>query len=175
MNKLPDDLIPIGKIIKPYGIKGQIKFKFYNEKSSILKEGTHIWLNKENEKDFQFFEIDSINYKSNNPIIKFDGFNDRNKAVEFRNYIAYISRSLLSNKKNEIYFVDFIGCEIYDHDELSIGIAKDILHFKGDNHVMVVENKGKEFLIPLRNDLIKFFDVNKKRVIIKIIDGLVNN
>ena len=28
---MPNDLIPIGKIIKPYGIKGQIKFKFYND------------------------------------------------------------------------------------------------------------------------------------------------
>ena len=175
MNKIPDDLISIGKIVKPYGIKGQIKFKPYNEKSNILKKGTHVWLKKEENFDFQFFKIGSINYNSLNPIIQFDELDNRNDALEIRQYVLYISKSILSNNRNEIYFVDFIGCKVYNHNKSFIGVAEDVLHFKEDNHVMVIRNESKEFLIPIRNDLIKLFDVDKKYVIIEIIDGLVNN
>ena len=176
MNKIPDDLIPIGKIIKPYGVKGQIKFKPYNESSNVLKKDINVWLKKKDDKDldFQFFKIDSINYTSLQPIIKFNQFNNRDEALELRDYILYISRSLFNDSEDIIYFVDFIGCKIYDDNKSFIGIAKDILHFKENNHVMIVQNESKEFMIPIRNDLIKLFDVKKKCVIIEIIDGLVD-
>ena len=172
MNKLLNDLVSIGKIIKPYGIKGQIKFKLYNERSKVLKKGIHVWLEKE--EDFQFFKIDSINYNSSHPIIKLNKFNSRDKAEKFRECVLYVSKTILPNDENEIYFIDFIGCEIYDQNKSFIGIAKDVLHFKENNHVMIIQNKNKEFLIPIRNDFIKLFDVDKKCVVIEIIDGLVD-
>ena len=40
---------------------------------------------------------------------------------------------------------------------------------------MVIKNGDKEFLVPIRNDLIKLFDVDERYVVVEIIDGLVNN
>ena len=51
MSKFPNDLIPLGKIIKPYGIKGQIKFKPFNQNSSILIRNSIVWLKKEDKKN----------------------------------------------------------------------------------------------------------------------------
>ena len=102
--------------------------------------------------------------------------NDRNEAVKLRNYVLYVSRSSFpDSKKDDIYFVDLIGCKVYDRYEKFIGIAKDIAHFAEDNHILIVENDSKEFMIPINNDLMKFFDVNKKYIVIDIIDGLLNN
>ena len=39
---------------------------------------------------------------------------------------------------------------------------------------MIIENEQKEFMIPIRNNLIMLFDVDKKYIIIDIIDGLVD-
>ena len=174
MSNLPDDLIPLGKIIKPHGIKGQVKFKPYNQDSSILIKNMMVWLKKE--EDLMFFKISSISYNSLHPIIKFNDVNDRNEAVKFRNYILCVSRSSFPNtKKDDIYFVDLIGCKVNDRHEKFIGIAKDIAHFSEDNHILIVENDSKEFMIPINNDLMKFFDVNEKYIVIDIIDGLLNN
>ena len=174
MSNLPDDLIPLGKLIKPHGIKGQVKFKPYNQDSSILIKNMMVWLKKE--EDLMFFKISSISYNSLHPIIKFNNVNDRNEAVKLRNYVLYVSRSSFPDaKKDDIYFVDLIGCKVYDRHEKFIGIAKDIAHFAEDNHILIVENDSKEFMIPLNNDLMKFFDVNEKYIVIDIIDGLLNN
>ena len=177
MNNFPKDLIPVGKIIKPYGIKGEVKFKPYNENSDLLIQDSIVWLKQENNQslDFKFFKISSINYNSLFPTIQFNEINDRDKALEFRDYIVYVSRSIFPKDKNEIYFVDFIGCNIYDNNKSFIGIVKDIVHFKGNNHNMIIQNESKEFMIPVRNDLIKLFDVDEKYIIIEIIDGLIDN
>ena len=40
---------------------------------------------------------------------------------------------------------------------------------------MIVQNELKEFMVPVRNDLIKLFDVDEKYIIIEVIDGLIDN
>ena len=177
MNNLPNDLVSLGKIIKPHGIRGQIKFKPYNQDSSILIKNMEVWLKKENcsSLDFKFFKINSISYEALHPIIKFNKINDRNEAIELRDYVLYVSRSSFPDIENDdIYFIDLIGCKIYDENKKFIGIAKDIAHFPGNNHVIIVEDESKEFMIPINNDLVKLFDVDEKYIVIDIIDGLVN-
>jgi len=175
LNKVPNDLIPVGKIIKPHGIKGQIKFRLFNEESSLLSADSDVWLKEDTDQRLKFFKIFSVYYHSLQPIIKFDNVDDRNKALELRGFTIYMSRSLFPNKKeNEIYVVDFIGCTVYDIEKKNIGIVQDVSHFPGNNNVISVKNGEDEFLIPIRMDLIKLFDVKKKKIVMDIIDGLVN-
>ena len=178
MNNCPNDLIPIGRVVKPHGIKGQIKIRFYNESSKVLEKDSEIWLKKKDDRnsDFKFFKIGNINYNSLDPIVTLINIDNRSNALEIKDCIIYFSRLLFSNKDKEdsIYFVDFIGCKIYDSNKTFVGIAKDIVHFPGNNHVMIIEGESKEFMIPIQTDLIKLFDVNEKYVVIDIIDGLIN-
>ena len=173
MNNFPADLIPIGKIIKPHGIKGEVKLKLYNEDSRILEKDFVVWIRDKN-KDFKFFKIVCINYNPLNPIVKLEGVNDRNKVLDYLDFSIYISRSMFpKNKKDEIYFVDFIGCKVYNNKKLFVGIVKDFVHLP-NNDLMIVDNEGEEFMIPINNDLIELFDFEKKHIIIDIIDGLLN-
>ncbi len=176
MNNFPDDLIPLGKIIKPHGIKGQVKFKPYNQSSSTLIKNMTVWLKKEDDGDldFKFFKISSIIYSSLQPIIKLEKIDDRNEAVDLRDYIVHISRSLFpSIRDDDLYFVDLIGCKVYNKYEELIGVAKDIVHFSENNHVIIVKLGTKELMAPISRDLVKFFDIKKKYVMIDIADGLV--
>ena len=97
------------------------------------------------------------------------------EIFEIHKYLKKVDGWDVKKKEDEIYFVDFIGCKIYDENKSFIGIAKDIIHFPGDNHVMVIEKELKEFMVPVRNDLIKLFDVDEKYIIIEIIDNLIDN
>tara|TARA_Y100000994_G_scaffold161052_1_gene132259 strand:+ start:280 stop:807 length:528 start_codon:yes stop_codon:yes gene_type:complete len=175
LNKLPNDLIPLGKIIKPHGIKGQIKFKPYNEDSNLLNQNMVIWLKNGKNDSFKFFKINSVSYSSLHPIIKLDKINDRNQAIELRDYVVYVSRQLFPQINDDIYFVDLIGCEVYDTNKKFIGIAKDIAHLPGNHHVVILELDSEEFMIPINDYLLKLFDIEKKHVIIDVMDGLVNS
>ena len=177
MSSFPDDLIPLGKIVKPHGIKGLIKFKPYNENSSILRKGMMVWFNKKiDDLNFKFFKISSITYNALHPIIELDQVSDRDEALALKDNILYISRSLFpETKNNDIYFVDLIGCKVYDKNEKFIGITKDIVHFPGNSHVIIIQFESKEFMIPINSDLVELFDVDEKYIVIDVVDGLVDN
>ena len=57
-NKFPKDLIPLGKILKPKGLKGELKAFLYNEESEILIPGIKIWLDNNN--SFDSFKLLNI-------------------------------------------------------------------------------------------------------------------
>ena len=169
--------MPLGKIIKPHGIRGQVKFKPYNENSILLKKDMSVWLknDKNDNLSFKFFKIGSISYNSLQPIVKLDQINDRNNAVELRDFILYVSRKSFPEIENDnIYFVDLIGCEVYDTNERFIGLVKDVAHMPGRHDVMILELNSKEFMIPINNYLLKLFDIEKKYVMIEVVDGLVD-
>ena len=176
MSNFPDDLIPLGKIVKPHGVKGLIKFKPYNKNSSILNKDMMVWFNKEvDDLDFKFFKISSITYNALHPIIKLDQISNRNEALELKDNILYVSRSLFpESENNDVYFVDLIGCKVYDKCKKFIGIAKDVVHFPGNNHVIIVEFEFREFMIPINSSLVELFDVDEKYIVIDVVDGLVD-
>ena len=46
---VPNDLVPIGKILKAHGLLGEVKAFLYNVDSDSLKPEINIWLNIKNE------------------------------------------------------------------------------------------------------------------------------
>ena len=69
MNKFLNDLIPIGKIVKPHGINGEVKVILYNDKSTTLVKGINVWF--ENKNKYKNFILESIRGHSSNLIVKF--------------------------------------------------------------------------------------------------------
>ena len=68
-HELLEDLIYIGEIIKPHGVKGYLKFFLYNENSNILLDNQVIYL--EDKVNKLKLEIEDINFVSSIPLIKF--------------------------------------------------------------------------------------------------------
>ena len=48
-NNIPDDLIPLGKILKSRGLKGEVRVFLYNEGSNTLEKDKDIWIKCNNE------------------------------------------------------------------------------------------------------------------------------
>ena len=71
---VPNDLVPIGKILKAHGLFGEVKAFLYNVDSDSLKPEINIWLNIKNE--FIIFEIENIKNNNKNKLIKFKNIND---------------------------------------------------------------------------------------------------
>jgi len=41
-NKFPPDLVPMGRLLKPRGLKGELRLTIFNEVDSVLKIGLEI-------------------------------------------------------------------------------------------------------------------------------------
>ena len=162
----------MGRIVKPHGIKGFFKVFLYNRDTENFNIGSRVWLYME--KKFYSYDIEYVNLKATKPHMKISSFNSIGDLDKILNLDLYMLRSdFLELKKNENYVFDFIGCRVYDEDKTYLGTSTDVLCLPNQN-LLVLKKNNSEFLVPLVDDFIKFFDIENKEIIVRLIDGLID-
>ena len=163
--------ISIGKIIKPHGVKGFLKFLLYNGDSSILLNRESLIIGKSLES--VELEVEIMNLNSNILLLKFFDVDDRNDAEKYRDYARYIHRSELVRDEDDLFLVDLIGCDLF-FDKNKVGPISDIVSYSGNDLLKVVGSDNKEHLIPINKELIELFDIEGRKLVIKTIEGILD-
>ena len=163
----------MGKLLKPRGLKGELRLTIFNEVDSVLKIGMEIWV--ETAEGVQYNHIiESLNIAGVKSWIKFSGCNKREAAKNLSSLIFSIPRSVFTPLRDEeIYLVDIIGCRVLDENRNDIGSVVDIVSLPEQN-LVVVEAIGNEILIPFVDAYILLFDVKENILIVKDVEGLLN-
>jgi len=173
-NHTPADLVPLGKIVKPHGILGEVKIRLYNGESKSLKVGQSIWLDLGGN-IHEPYVIEKLNLKFEKKRLKFKNINDRNSAELLRNFTFSIRRDEFPEIfDEEFYLFDLIGFNVADQTGKLLGKVSDIMENPA-NDILIISDGDKEHLIPLVDDFVQLFDFDEKQVTINLIDGLIDN
>ena len=168
-----DKIVPLGRLLKPHGIKGELKVLFYNEDSNSLENNQIIFLSDLNNKIIEY-KIERIFYSFKKNRIKFFDINTIEEAEELRGYTLNVLRlDLPKLDKNEYYINDLVGYILIDDSNKNYGIVSDVLVLPANN-VLSVTMENKEYLIPLIDDVILDINQEEKKIIIDPIKGLFN-
>ena len=172
-NFYPEDLVPLAKIYKPKGLKGELKVFLYNADSSILEDNKFFWI--DDGSTFKKIEIESIKQHTKFKIIKFKGVNDRNSANNLKNKVLFISRLNFPelNNKDEFYLIDLINFKVKDESDNDCGIVNDIINLPS-NDSLIINFNDKEIMIPILDNFIELFDFKNKLIIIKNCEIFLN-
>ncbi len=164
-------LISIGELIKPHGIKGQLKVLFFNENSNTLKDNQIIFLS-DNKNNFYEYRIEKIIYSIKKNRIKLFEIDSIDSAESLRGYIINIQRSDFPDlKEGEYYLNDLIGYSLLDENDEHYGVVADVFHFPANNVLSILLN-DKEYLIPIIDDIILNIIHDSKNIVINPMKGL---
>jgi 16S rRNA processing protein RimM len=83
--------IPLGEILKPHGIKGELKILFYNEDSKSLQKDQKVFLESP-QKNIIEYKIERIFYSFRKNRIKFFDINTINEADDLRGYVVNVKK-----------------------------------------------------------------------------------
>jgi len=172
-NPIPPDLVSMGKLLKPRGLKGELWMTVFNEIDSALRIGMKIWVASENG-EFSIQIIESFKISEKKSWIKFEGCQNREDIDNLTGMIFLIPRTDFAPlNENEFYLVDIIGSTVLDEDRKIIGSVVDMMSLPAQNIVVVQTNAG-EVLIPYVDAHVLFFDDKENNLIVKNIEGLLN-
>lgn len=148
-------LFKVGKILKPHGLKGNLKIYFY-DKDRELQIPEFFYINGE-----KFF-VESTGRMGSNFIIKFKGIDDRTDAEKFQNlYVEVEEKDLVKLKENQFHSHKIIGSKIVSKGGKEIGKVVNII-FLENGDVLEVEIKGKKETILFKKDFFSEIDTEKK-------------
>ncbi len=167
-----EQLMEIGQIVNTYGIKGYLKIVPYTDDITRFEKLESIYI--EVKKELKDFIIEDVKYSKNLVLLKLKGIDDINSAEIYKNCYIKISRSqAVKLPENSYFIVDLIGLNVYTDNDEELGNIIDVFS-TGANDIYVVKNElGKQVLLPAISDVIKKVDIQNKKMIVHLIDGLI--
>ncbi len=167
-----EGFIIIGKIVSTQGNKGEVKVVPLTNSIDRFRKLTDIFIKKGNNK--KLLNINNLKIKKNTVILKLEGIENIEKAEMIVGSFLEVKRSNAIKLPKDTYFIfDIIGLEVYTNENELLGKVENIIS-TGSNDVYVVKNKDKqEILIPAIREVIKNIDLEKKRISINMVDGLI--
>lgn len=149
-----NEMIYIGKTVSTFGIKGELKvISDFEYCDKAYKVGNKVLIN-----NIEHI-ISSIRYHKNYVLLKIDNLNNINDILKYVGFNIYIKRLDLNLSKDEFLYKDLINSEVIDEDNTKLGKIIEVVN--GIN--VLIKVKGtKEFYIPLINNYVKRFDLDKK-------------
>ena len=164
-------LLEIGQIVNSYGIKGFLKVVPYTDDITRFDNLKTIYIEKNNK--LVEMQIEEVRYHNNLVLLKLKGIDDINDTLEYKNcYIKIDRKDAVELPKNSYFIVDLIGLEVYTEEGALIGTLVDVFP-TGSNDVYVVKDElGKQILLPAIGDVIKDVQLENKKMVVHLIEGL---
>ena len=159
-----NDYFLIAKVISFYGRKGYVSVRSYSDFPERFDDLSKVYIDFFNDKK-EFF-VDKIIRKKNSLLIKFRNFDsDEDVKVLTGKEIFVDKKNLYKLPEGQFYVHDLMGSTVYRNNTV-FGILKDVLSYPA-NDVYVIDDNGREILIPASFEFIESFDPEKKILILK--------
>ena len=162
------DIIKLGKITAPQGIKGEVRVYPYTDKPTRFSEIEAVLLNGRR------CRIEKARYMKNMAILKLEGIDDRNAAEAMRSRELLLPREELWKQPEDTYFVDdLVGCAVVSEDGAPVGTLKTIHSRPAQDLYEIERADGSVFLLPAVKEFIKDVKTDEKIIVIHLIEGLL--
>jgi len=160
-----EDKLTVAKILRPQGIRGEVKVKTFTDSPSDLNSFVAAYVGGERKKILNVRPLGE-----DTAIVVLSGVADRNAAELLRDKDIEVMRSdLPALSDGKYYIADIIGCEVKTDSGEVMGKVKEITPARTDIYTLVRES-GEEVVFVAADGVIENVDiaggtitVNKKR------------
>jgi 16S rRNA processing protein RimM len=165
------DLFPIGRVIKPHGVKGKIKVQYFGEDVNHFPPCGEVFI-EESAGRMRAYEILEAIPQPPRLILRLKGIEKREEVELLIGKEILMRRETLPDlKEGEYYWMDILGMVVETPEGKRIGEVKEIFP-TGAHDIYVVEGKRGEILLPATEEVIQSIDREKGVIKVVRMEGL---
>lgn len=169
------EYLKVAKILSTVGLKGEVRvFTTSTFKHIRYKKGNSLFCKDENG---NYLELHIKNYRNkegNIDYLTFEEFDTIEKVESLLDKELFALKDYKYLRKDEYYYSDLICSTCFDEENKEIGTINDIKEFNSNVSLEVKLKENKKIIyIPFNDFFIKDIDIENKRVIIHVIEGLL--
>jgi len=163
-------LIEVGEIVNTHALKGEVKLNPWTDAPEVLEQFDTLYT-----KEGKAFSVEGVRYHKASVLLKLSGVNTVEAAEAMRGMVLYADRADFGELPEQTWFVtDLIGLTVIEKEQ-KLGVLTDVFS-TGSNDVYTVKNAdGKEYLIPVIDEVVISTDIDAGKIIIKPMKGLLGD
>lgn len=161
------DTVVVGRVVAPWGVRGEVKVEVMTDfpdrftgKEEVYVGGT-------------LMTIEGCKWSKGMAIVKLDRIGSVEAAEGFRGQFLEIPRAQVrALSEDEYYQYQIVGLEVWTSGGDFIGRVSGVLP-TGSNDVYVVSSADGEILVPAIEDVVRLVDLERGRMEIEPMEGLL--
>jgi 16S rRNA processing protein RimM len=164
---MDSQFIVVGRVVAHWGARGEIKVEMMTDFPDRFSPQEEVYI------DGQPMTIVRSRRHQGRVILKLATIDSVEAAQALRGRFLEVPQSQLRPlPKDEYYQFQLLGLEVWTIEGELLGQIAHILP-TGSNDVYIVPSRHGELLIPAIEDVVKSVDLEKGRIVIEVIEGLL--
>lgn len=169
-NALRDELVVIAHITKPKGLRGEVFADLLTDFPDRFDNLEKVILSTNPLKELK---LEKFSFQKSRIVLKFQDVNSVEDADLLRNIDVCVHESEAVELESDEYFDwDLEGCVVVAVDGTQIGVVKEVFR-AGENVNLVVTAAEKEHMIPFVEAICREVDIDSKRIVVDLPEGLL--
>ncbi len=164
----------VGRIVKTFGLRGEVKVVTEFDIPGELLEIQHIFVELPRG-GRKFLEIESCRESGGRTlIVKFKGIDSIELAEALEGLDLYAKKEDLKEpEKGEYYIFQLIGLKVIDNKGEELGAVINVIKNPGHDLLEVRTWGNKTFMVPLVKEFVKKIDLERETIEVDLPQGLV--
>lgn len=161
-----EQLIVIGQLGSPHGVKGWLKLHSYMQLPEDLLNYQPWQIRRKNSTVLETLRYEAVEGRSSHMLVLLQGLSDRNAAALYTLADIVLPRAELPRlSDNEYYWDDLVGLDVVNKEDVHLGKV-DYLFETGSNDVLVIKGEKQHAIPYLMGDIV--LDINLDKKVIRV-------
>jgi 16S rRNA processing protein RimM len=161
------EFITIGEVLAAWGTNGKVKVAVVSDFPQRFDATATVYINR------QPMTIESTEWHKGKAIIKLDAIDSVESAQQLQGQPVEIHRSqVYPLPEGQYYHFQLVGLEVWTTQGELVGTVTEVLAGRSNDNYLVRGARG-EVLIPAIDDVIESIDLDRGRITIEAIKGLL--
>ncbi len=164
---MDSQFIAVGRVVTVWGVRGEVKVEAMTDFPDRFSPQEKVYIKG------RAVTIEQSRWHRGRVILKLATIDKVEDATELRGQFLEVPQSQIRPLPNgEYYQFQLLGLEVWTTEGELLGRISHILP-TGSNDIYVVPSKHGELLIPAIEDVVISIDLEKGRIVIELIEGLL--
>lgn len=167
-----DELVAVARIVKTRGVRGEVVGELLTDFPERFAQIENLIAVKPNG-ERAMLEIENLWFHDARLVLKFKHYDSPETARELVRFELCVPESeCVELEEDEFYEWQLIGCCVETVDNLHIGTVREVLQ-TGAAPILLIENSGREHLIPLVEKICVEIDIEHKLIRVDAPEGML--
>lgn len=168
------ELVAIGKIEKPFGIRGELRVRSLSDVPGRFEALERVTLVAPSGRALET-TVNRVRGHGDSYVLGVEALTTPEDAAAFRGGLIKIPRDQTPPlPAGQYYECDLVGMQVRSEQGQQLGVLEEVLE-TGSNHVFVVRAGKREHLLPATRQVIAAVDVQGRSMTVRLVKGLLED
>lgn len=165
-------MIAVGRISKSVGLKGELSVVMLTDTAERFGKLKSVWIGTDEARAVKHAVL-SVRATHSAVVLKLKGIESRTSADERRGQLLFVPpKDAVVPRKGSYFIHDIVGMSVVTESGEEVGTVQEVMQLPAHD-VWVVAAGEKEILIPAIKEVIRSVDVERRTVVIRPLEGLL--